>query len=253
MEKKGNPFSVVFGSAIFLLLDIQKNQIANETGTPETIFINSLNYNSENNGQNIYELNLTVKTPIGKELGTCAHGFTGAIQILLDSNRISVPTTISVETTLGTKAVVYITKDKIISLEFKLQEVIALFVDSKAINHIFGVEAMAKDSGMFIVASVGSPKLMFEVRNEAFMEIQRSLTHLNYDLLLSFQNTHKINGSHVFTRNKKTGLSESVIQVNAFLRKENVIDAATGVSNAAQFAADDTIKTGQELMGNSIQ
>ena len=238
----GNPFTVIIGDKIKDYTQEQCKHTAKITGTPETIFIRDCHFVSKG----IYDLRLTVLTPTGKELGACAHGFTGAIKTLLEHRILPYGCKVKIQTTIDTHATIFISSTGIISLEFKKQKERFLTVPYQTINNIFDTPVLLKAENLSI-CSVGSPKLIIEVTEDIFMNIQEKLSNLNYQQLLAFEDKEKINGIHIFSRNIKSGLPEKAIQVNAYLGKENVVDPATGVSAAAQISCDKNVQAGQEV------
>lgn len=245
LGRKGNPFTVVTGSGVGTLTGEAKDQIALKTGTPETVFINDCSLSSEQGEVPSYELGLTVKTPTGKELGACAHGFTGAVQTLLELGTVISPSVITIATTMQTGSRALISEERIISLEFMLSEARSIIIDAQSVSDIFGVE-VGKDKSPYQVLSVGSPKLTIEVTEDQFNAVQQNLDCLDYDALSTLQNENQINGIHLFCRDEK-GLPAKVIQANAYLGRENVVDPATGVSCAAQVGSDTSVKEGETV------
>lgn len=239
----GNPFAVVIGDKVESFDSKQAEAIAQTTGTPETVFIRHCHLVTANE----HEVLLTVLTPIGKELGACAHGFTGAIQTLLNCGRISAGSKIKVATTLDTTANVFVSAEGVIALEFVVQEGRSLTLSTQTLNDIFHVESLS-DTKDLPVLSVGSPKLIIEVSPEVFMDIQHKLADLDYDKLLALEDGEHFNGIHLFCRNPASQLPEKAIQVNAYLGRENVIDPATGVSAAAQISADTHVPEATEVV-----
>ena len=238
----GNPFAVVIGDKVNDLDSNQSKAIAQKTGTPETVFIRRCRSKVANE----YELLLTVLTPTGKELGACAHGFTGAIQTLLNCGKILADSRVEITTTLDTTANASVSTTGIISLEFAVQEQRRLTLPAQTINDIFQAEVLL-DTTKLSVLSVGSPKLIIEVSPEVFMNVQSKLTDLDYDKLLALEDKEHFNGIHLFCRNLASQLPEKAIQVNAYLGKVNVVDPATGVSAAAQISADTNVSEGTEV------
>jgi PhzF family phenazine biosynthesis protein len=243
--RKGNPFTVVIGPRIANFTDQEMTVIARIAGTPETIFIHRCE--PQDNSETLtYNVELTVKTPTGKGLGACAHGFTGAIQTLLETDMISIPSTLLITTTLQKSARAFISEERIISLEFKLSESQQILIDGGKINEIFGIELVTGHVEQPVL-SVGSPKLTIEITEAQFDHVQQNLGSLNYEALLLLQNDLKINGIHLFCRNSETGLPAKVIQANAYLGRENVVDPATGVSCAAQIGSDEKVNEGETV------
>ncbi len=238
----GNPFAIIIGDKVEALSSEQANAIAQTTGTPETVFIRRCRAT----GNNEYELLLTVLTPTGKELGACAHGFTGAIQTLLNCGQLSTDSKIKVATTLNTSADIFVSATGVIALEFAAQEARSLTLPANTLNDIFHVEALSETSDLPVL-SVGSPKLIVEVPSDVFMDVQSNLGSLDYDKLMALEDAKHFNGIHIFCRNQTSQLPEKAIQVNAYLGKENVVDPATGVSAAAQVSADTHVPEGAEV------
>ena len=238
----GNPFAVVIGKPVKDFDNGRCQQITQLTRTPETVFIRDCH----STNQNEYELLLTVLTPTGKELGACAHGFTGAVQTILAFGLVAPGSEIHVRTTLDTTAKVFVSAAGVIALEFVVQEQRMLTVSSQTINDIFHAEVLSQTQELPVL-SVGSPKLTIEVSIERFAAIQRKLGDLDYDQLLAFEDKEKINGVHIYCRNPRSRLPEKAIQVNAYLGKDNVVDPATGVSAAGQISADDLVPEGTEV------
>lgn len=237
----GNPFAVAVGTDVVGLDANDRLEIAKRTNTPETVFINSCVHNGTNN----YVINLTVYTPSGSEMGACAHGFLGAIQTLLQTEKISANSTLSIVTTLNTSANATIDELGNIALEFQAIAPQSLTVDDETLTNIYGVSlGDYKNRG---VLSVGSPKLTIEITPEIFDGLQRNLGRIDYETLLKFQDSNKVNGIHIFCRNPQTMLPEKCIQNNAYSGPDNLADRATGVSNAAQISADENVKVGQSL------
>lgn len=238
----GNPFAVVLGAPVAAFDAKRCKQITQLTQTPETIFIRHCRIT----GNKTYELLLTVLTPTGKELGACAHGFTGAIQTMLNCDQITQGSEVMITTTLDTTAKVFVSKSGVIAIEFIPQDQRMLTVSAMAINTIFGAEVLSETTELPIL-SVGSPKLTIEVSPRKFAAIQSKLDNLDYDKLLAFEDIERINGVHIFCRDTVSHLPEKTIQVNAYLGKVNVIDPATGVSAAAQLSADNAVANGVEV------
>ncbi|HSE29623.1 MAG TPA: PhzF family phenazine biosynthesis protein [Candidatus Saccharimonadales bacterium] len=237
----GNPFAVAVGTNVAGLDANERLEIAKRTNTPETVFINSCEHNETNN----YAINLTVYTPSGSEMGACAHGFLGAIQTLLQTGKISANSTLSIVTTLNTSANATIDELGNIALEFQAAAPQSLVVDGETLTNIYSISlGDYKNCG---VLSVGSPKLTIEIAPEVFDSLQRNLGKIDYEALLKFQDSGKVNGIHIFCRNLQTMLPEKCIQNNAYSGPDNLADRATGVSNAAQISADENIKVGQSL------
>ncbi len=237
----GNPFSVVLGDKVANLDEQQCEQIVQMTGTPETVFVREC----QETGKDTYQILLTVLTPTGKELGACAHGFTGAVQALLQCGRLKSNAEVVVRTTINTEAKVYIASDTI-SLEFVIDGARTLLVNGHVLEAIFRAEIYpgAKDIS---VLSVGSPKLIVETTPQVFDAIQAKLAELDYDKLLEFEEKEHINGIHIFCRSPDTQLPQKTIQVNAYLGRHNVVDPATGVSAAAQLSGDMHVDEGVEV------
>jgi len=238
----GNPFAVVIGNPVKDFNNDGCQKVTLLTRTPETVFIRECRSTSPNK----YELLLTVLTPTGKELGACAHGFTGAVQTLLAFGQLAPVSEIHVRTTLDTTAKVFVSAAGVIALEFVVQERRTLTVPSQTIDNIFQTEVLPQTQELPVL-SVGSPKLTMEVSAERFAAIQRKLSDLNYDQLLAFEDKEKINGIHIYCRNPHSCLPDKAIQVNAYLGKDNVVDPATGVSAAGQISADDLVPVGTEV------
>ncbi len=237
----GNPFAVVIGENVPDLSTDERLRIAKTTNTPETVFVNSC----QTQAPHKYEVNLTVYTPSGSEMGACAHGFLGAIQTLLQSGEMQSNSALTITTTLSTSAHATLNASGDIALGFQAVEPQELAVESQALHAIYGVSfGDFKNLG---ILSVGSPKLTLEVTPQIFQKIQANLVHINYESLLSFQDENEINGVHIFCRNPDTSLPEKCIQNNAYSGPENLADRATGVSNAAQISADNAVKAGQQL------
>lgn len=237
----GNPFAVIIGDKVESFDSKQAEAIAQTTGTPETVFIRHCRSVAAHG----HDVLLTVLTPTGKELGACAHGFTGAIQTLLNCGKIVPGSKIKVTTTLGTTANVFVSPEGVIVLDFTVQEGRSLTLPSQTLSDIFHVELPHAKS--LPVLSVGSPKLVVELSPEIFMAAQGKLASLDYNKLLALEDKEHINGIHLFCRNPGSGLPEKAIQVNAYLGKENVVDSATGVSAAAQISADTHVPEGTEV------
>lgn len=238
----GNPFAVIIGDKVAGFTSKQAEAIAQATGTPETVFIRHCHSAAVNE----YDLLLTVLTPTGKELGACAHGFTGAIQTLLNSGKILAGSRIKIATTLETTANAFVSSSGVITLEFAVQERRSLTLPASTINNIFQAKILS-DTSDLPVLSVGSPKMVIEVSPDTFIHIQSKLADLDYDKLLALEDAEHFNGIHLFCRNPATQLPEKAIQVNAYLGKENVVDPATGVSAAAQISADMHVPEGAEV------
>lgn len=239
LGEKGNSFSVIIGYKVVDLSNDEKKKIANDTGTPETIFINNVGKNGEE-----YLAQLTVLTPTGKELGACAHGFIGAIQTTIMFGLVPLNSMIRIQTTLDTSARVYISMEGVISLEFKAESKKVLKTNDDEIKNILGVSFLINSKQP--VYSVGSPKLMIEVDGEQFESIRSVLRLLEYSKLLEFQKKYEINGIHIYSRNTQ-GLPIKSMQINAYLGENNLIDPATGVSNAAQILFDESIRENMPL------
>jgi len=238
----GNPFAVVIGAGTKDMTKKQCVRIAQFTRTPETVFIRAWHATS----QGRYEMALTVLTPTGKELGACAHGFTGAVQTLLKRGQLTLGAQIAVRTTLSTSARVLVSTKGVISLEFEPQEPRSLYVESKTLKNIFTVAVVA-ESAELPVRSVGSPKLIIELSPEQFEIVRQSLNRLDYDKLLAFEDQEHINGIHLFCRDQRSKLPSKAMQVNAFLGRDFVVDLATGISAAAQLSSDENVATGTQV------
>lgn len=238
--KKGNPFSVITGDRVASLGEAEKVAIAAKTGTPETIFINAV----EEKPEKQYGVMLTVLTPTGKELGACAHGFTGAIQSGIKLGLIAAGSSIDISTTLNTSAKVFISEVGVIALEFNAEPEKQLVLEDNELSGLFGVELSVETSQP--IYSVGSPKLTVEVTPAEFEEIRPGLKGLNYNDLMQFQQKYEINGIHIFARGEDS-LPVKSMQINAYLGEGNFIDPATGVSNAAQVYNDNHIAAGQTV------
>lgn len=239
--KLGNPFAVVIGKVVKDMSLVKCCNIAQETTTPETVFVRSVSQSS----QSEYKVLVTVLTPVHKELGACAHGFIGAVQVLLNTGYINPDSTVTLNTTCNTSARITISSNQVILITFSAQKEQEIMISSKAMNNIFGTRVLTGDQTV-VVGSVGSPKLILEVEPDIFSQVQLRLSALDYNELLAFQDNNHVNGIHLFSRNKRTNLPEKAIQVNAYLGKENVVDRATGVSAAAQVVLDDCVNVGQE-------
>jgi predicted PhzF superfamily epimerase YddE/YHI9 len=242
----GNPFAVIIGNKVKDINKDDRSKIVKKTGTPETVFINEYSFVKKNSGKNFYKLNVTVYTPSHKELGACAHGFTGAIQTLLDFGLILPYSEVAIETTLSTSAEVSISADGVIALHFTAEKPQEKEILGDELKSIFGV-SLFSSAKKLPVLSVGSPKMIIELPQDVFMNVQKNLGMLDYDALLAFEKKNQINGIHLFCRNSKNNLPEKAIQVNAYLGKENMIDPATGVSAAPQISKDDYVKENQEV------
>lgn len=239
----GNPFSVVIGDPVAgLELDERKRLAQVITGTNETVFINSC----QSDGDRRYELLLTVLTPTGKELSTVAHGFIGAIQTARSHGFLEPGSEVVICTTLDTTVKAFLSDAGAIALEFESQEPRSLTVSSETINSIFKSGILTRTEDLSVL-SIGSPKLTIEVTLEVFQTVQSNLSRLEYDRLLTFQNDNNINGIHLFCRNSQSHLPEKAIHVNAYLGSSNVVDPATGVSNAGQISVDPYVKEDQEV------
>lgn len=237
----GNPFVVVVGDGVEQLSRVQRERIAQDTNTPETVFVNGVQKAALGNTA----VNLSVLTPLGAEMGVCAHGFLGALQALIKTGRLALGTEASIVTTVATSAKAIIGRQGEIGLAFRPEPPRDLEVATETLTDIYGV-----DPGRYIncgVLSVGSPKLTLEVSLEVFNRIQQNLRNLSFDALLKLQTEARINGIHIFCRNPDTRMPEKCIQNNAFSGKDNLADRATGVSNAAQIAADPRVKVGTRL------
>ncbi len=241
--RMGNPFSVIIGDPVAgLELDERKRIAQVITGAPETVFINSCQSNKDRR----YELLLTVLTPTGKEMGACAHGFTGAILTARSHGLLEPGSEVVVRTTLDTTAKAFISDAGAIALEFESQEPRSLTVSSETINIIFNSDILTRIEDLPVL-SVGSPKLTIEVMPEVFQAVQSNLRRLEYNRLLTFQDDNKINGIHLFCRNPESHLPEKAIHVNAYLGPGTVVDPATGVSSAGQLGAYPYAKENQEV------
>ena len=183
----GNPFAIVIGRPVKDFDNDRCHGITQLTRTPETVFIRDYHPASEHR----YSLLLTVLTPTGKELGACAHGFTGAIQTLRECGQIAPGSEIIISTTLGTTAKVLVSASGVIAIEFEVQDQRALSVPAHTINAIFQTKVLSEDAELPVL-SVGSPKLTIEVSPEIFEAVQRKLNSLDYDTLLAFEDEERI-------------------------------------------------------------
>lgn len=237
----GNPFAVVIGKDVAGLDSQQRLKIAQQTNTPETVFINEC----RQQGAHDYLVSLTVYTPSGSEMGACAHGFFGALKTLLQTDSIIPASTLHIVTTVNTSALAAIDAEGNMSLEFQAEAPRQLSINDGILAEIYGMSlGKLKNHG---VLSVGSPKLIIEVTPEIFDSLVKNLSGMSYRSLLEFQDSNNVNGIHVFCRNSQTRLPEKCIQNNAYSGPDNLADRATGVSNAAQISADESVAVGQAL------
>lgn len=232
----GNPFAVVVGKAVGDLSLEDKTKIAKFTNTPETVFVDEVDDKT---------IHLTVLTPSGAEMGACAHGFLGALQVLMQTNQLSKDAGITIKTTASTSAEVVI-KNGLASLIFTGETAKQLEVGAEQLSKIYGMAI--PDFINCGVLSVGSPKLVIEVTPDVFEPMQRNLRNLDYASLLKFQQDNGVNGIHVFCRDQETGTPKACIQNNAFSGPDNLADRATGVSNAAQIISDTKVQVGQSVL-----
>ena len=234
----GNPFVVVVGPSTGELAD--RKQVAQQTNTPETVFINSCQAVNEGS-----ELSLTVLTPSGQEMGACAHGFIGAVQTLISLGQLPLGRNFTIHTTIATTAQGSVSPDGQITLSFTPQPPRSTDVPLSRLVGIYG--SKLGEARILGILSVGSPKLTIELTPAAFSAVQQNLNRLNFQELLALQAEFDINGIHLFCRDPHTHFPARCIQNNAYSGPDNFADRATGVSNAAQIAADSQVPLGQTL------
>jgi predicted PhzF superfamily epimerase YddE/YHI9 len=241
----GSPYAIVIGEKVIDLTSEERLAIAKRTNTPETIFINGCQKLNDGSSKTHYALNLTVLTIAGKEMGACAGGFIGAIQTLLEVCQLQSGSEVTIHTTIDTTTHASVSADGSIALEFEAQPAKEIAISSQRLADIYGVPFTgAKNLG---VLSVGSPKLTIELPRDAFVNMQKNLDNISYDKLLILQQEVGINGIHLFSRNAQTLLPEKCVQTNAYSGMDNLMDRATGVSNAPQVSADTNVKPGQTV------
>ncbi len=242
----GNPFAVVMGADVGTWDVGQRQALARRTGTPETVFIDAVREPRAPDGPYGYELHLTVLTPTGRALGACAHGFIGAAHTLAETGLTKPGHDLLITTSTGGSARASLPRARKVMLHFVSQEPRIAHGHEQALEKIFHLPLPSLADGLPIL-SVGSPKLTIEVTPATFARLRGKLNSVNYDRLMALQRELDINGIHLFCRNSTTSLPEHVIQVNAYLGRNLVVDRATGVSSAAQVSADPHVSDGQEL------
>ncbi|GAA3470611.1 PhzF family phenazine biosynthesis protein [Nonomuraea roseola] len=233
----GNPFAVVLGDDVPAWDLERRRTVARRSGAPETVFVNALRGS---------QLEVTVLTPTGQELGACAHGFIGAVHTLAENGALASGDEVEIRTSATAAAVASVRPGDVVMLRFVSRPPRRADDLGPALTGIFPLPVQRPGSTLQIL-SVGSPKLTVEVTPETFTLLRTQLHRLDFDRLLHLQRTAEINGVHLFCRAPQTLLPAQSIQVNAYLGEDLMIDRATGVSNAAQVSADPYVQPGQQV------
>lgn len=235
----GNPFAVVLGDDVPAWDLERRRTVARRSGAPETVFVNALRGS---------QLEITVLTPTGQELGACAHGFIGAVHTLAATGALASGDEVEIRTsaTATAAAVASVRPGDVVMLRFVSRPPRRADGLGPALTGIFPLPVQRPGSTLEIL-SVGSPKLTVEVTPETLALLRTQLHLLDFDNLLHLQRTAEINGVHLFCRDPQTLLPAQSIQVNAYLGEDLMIDRATGVSNAAQVSADPYVRPGQQV------
>ncbi|GAA2778412.1 PhzF family phenazine biosynthesis protein [Nonomuraea dietziae] len=233
----GNPFAVVLGDDVPAWDLERRRTVARRSGAPETVFVNALRGS---------QLEITVLTPTGQELGACAHGFIGAVHTLAATGALASGDEVEIRTSATAAAVASVRPGDVVMLRFVSRPPRPADDLDPALTGIFPLPVRRPGSTLEIL-SVGSPKLTVEVTPETFALLRTQLHLLDFDNLLHLQRTAEINGVHLFCRDPQTLLPAQSIQVNAYLGEDLMIDRATGVSNAAQVSADPYVRPGQQV------
>lgn len=193
----------------------QMQQIARQINLPETVFI----FNQGNN----YTLRFFATKG---ELPLCCHGSLGAAFYLSNkypnSRLLSIKTygNINIDAAIDNGFVsMAIASGKVMKTDFKRSKAAKLFNVDQAVLHRYLP---------CVVASVGSPKLLFPISNR---ELLFSLTPDN-NMLASWCQQNNINGCYAYTDDTINPKSDFIAR-NFNPRFSDKEDAATGVSAAA--------------------
>lgn len=229
-EKSGNPAGVYIDST---LDDKTKQQVANKLNLPVTVFVS----NSKSSIPSIEYFYPNKKMPL------CLHGTLAAAYVLfgdLDQK--------SMKFTLPSGKILTLNGDKnqIIEIEVLPEEVVqqpSLSLDLSSV--LLNIDEVDISNNLpFMVASVGSPKLLMPI---ASVEILAKLTP-NYSEIGKWSIRNKVNGIYAYSCDEHEPDSFQARGFNPLTGHNE--DAATGVAAAAlafQLKKSITVKQGAAL------